>query len=57
MRAVLNGDGQSFTFTQEVIADERSRPPPLQSLVGLDRDAFLAITLPNSRLFKDGFGD
>lgn len=42
---------------QEVIADERSRLPPLQSLVGLDMDAFLAITLPNSRLFSDGFED
>ncbi|MEZ5455579.1 MAG: VCBS repeat-containing protein [Lysobacteraceae bacterium] len=42
---------------QDVIADERSRLPPLPSLVGLDMDGFLAATLPNSRLFRDGFED
>lgn len=79
VRALLNGDGQAYTVSQEmidvvdttlalmtqhgsvalqdVIAEERSRLPPLQSLVGLDMDAFLAATLPNSRLFGDGFED
>ena len=79
VRALLNGDGQAYTVSQEmidvvdttlalmtqhgsvalqdVIAEERSRLPPLQSLVGLDMDAFLASTLPNSRLFGDGFED
>ena len=79
VRALLNGDGQAYTVSQEmidvvdttlalmsqhgsvalqeVIADERSRLPPLPSLVGLDMDGFLAATLPNSRLFSDGFED
>ncbi len=39
----------------QAVTDERAQLPPFPQLVGLDMNQFLAIALPRSTIFSDGF--